>query len=327
MRTAGGTPGRPPVQVQVGPAGQVRQETGPFHERAQPGQRRRAGTDLLAEDRDRPGVRVDQAHQRAQRGGLPGAVRPQEAEDLAPLHAQRQPVHRELAVPVALGQTGDLQGYSGITGDHGSGPQQTSPRETSPCETTRAPPPGQQDHRRRGQRGDRRGPGPPGRAAPRDLQRRIRRHGQVRGGQRHPVGRCRPRRGVAEIGAGQDQAEPVSRGELVVHRGQRHGDGPAWGRPAAGRTVCRTGYPHRRGQAERQRGVPGLINVVYRGEDGDVRGATEPDPDGGRAGLLQRRGERGRGERGALAGHREAQRRPSPGRAAPTWTVARRPAG
>ena len=50
VRPGGGPPGGPPVQVQVGPAGQVRQEPGSFDERPEPGQRGRAGPDLLAED-------------------------------------------------------------------------------------------------------------------------------------------------------------------------------------------------------------------------------------------------------------------------------------
>jgi hypothetical protein len=55
---------------------------------------RRAARDLVAEDRGGTARRPDQAHQRANRRGLAGAVRPDEAEDMAALDRERDAAER-----------------------------------------------------------------------------------------------------------------------------------------------------------------------------------------------------------------------------------------
>ena len=52
---------------------------------------------LLAEERHRARRRQDQAEQDVERRGLAGAVGAEEADDLAPLHRERQPCQRERA--------------------------------------------------------------------------------------------------------------------------------------------------------------------------------------------------------------------------------------
>src|SRR5262249_506623 len=106
-------PGRPPPAGRGRPPPQRRAPAPPpapgtREDGAGGGQGGRSGGHPPAEDRDRAGVRVQQAHQRPQRGRLPRAVRPEQPQYLAARHAQRQVVHRELAVAVPLDQPGDL---------------------------------------------------------------------------------------------------------------------------------------------------------------------------------------------------------------------------
>ncbi len=100
-RAAGGLP----VQLQVLPAGQVRQEARALHEGADPRQHGRSGPDGVAEDADLAVVRCDQAHQHTQGGGLARAVGSEQTEHLALLDAEGQLAHRVpvggLRVPLA----------------------------------------------------------------------------------------------------------------------------------------------------------------------------------------------------------------------------------
>src|SRR5262249_28492695 len=55
---------------------------------------RRRPADVLAEEADRPAARVIEAVDRAQRGRLPGAVRPDQRDDLAVVHLDRDALER-----------------------------------------------------------------------------------------------------------------------------------------------------------------------------------------------------------------------------------------
>ena len=129
-------------------------------------------------------------------------------------------------------------------------------------------------------------------------------HRQLRPGHGHPVRGRRRWGGVGEIGGGQHEAEPVPGGKPVVHGGELDSDHAPSGRP---------GDPQRRDKLERQRHVASLVDIVDLGEKRDIGGAADPNTDRGRAGYLERRGQRGRVESRPLAGHVEgeaARRRP-----------------
>ena len=105
-RAAGGLP----VELQVVPAGQVRQEAGALDERAQPGQHRGAG--------DRPAwpkIRISPASGWIRPISirsvvvLPAPLGPSRPSTWPVLHPERQVVDRQLAVAVGLGQPADPQ--------------------------------------------------------------------------------------------------------------------------------------------------------------------------------------------------------------------------
>jgi hypothetical protein len=78
------------------------------------------GDGVEAEDADRPGVRSPEALDALHRGGLARAVRPEQRDDRARLHAQRHPVH-DGAVAVALDEVDDLdRGVHGSSSQNGS---------------------------------------------------------------------------------------------------------------------------------------------------------------------------------------------------------------
>ena len=79
----------------VGARGHVRVEPRRLHESRDALQRRGAlGDRIAAEQAHRAGRRVDQPEQHAQRGGLAGAVGPQEAVDVTAVDRQIDVVHR-----------------------------------------------------------------------------------------------------------------------------------------------------------------------------------------------------------------------------------------
>jgi hypothetical protein len=87
--------------LQVVAPGQERVERRPFDHRADARKGGR-GSGALAEHGHGAGRRPHETEQHAQRGALPGAVRPQEAVHLAPPHAQVEPIDRDrLAVALA----------------------------------------------------------------------------------------------------------------------------------------------------------------------------------------------------------------------------------
>src|SRR5690606_30283224 len=153
----------------------------------------------------------DQTHQHAQRGGLAGAVRAEQAEDLAAFDAEGQVPH---GVPVggagvALAQSGDLQGQAGPFGvgcrGRGAAAAGEDQDQGGDGSGERQPPhPG-------GQRGRRGGHG--GRGGHRQVALDV-----------DGVGGGGGRGGIAEVGRGDDQAEAVALAHLVVDGGQRERD-------------------------------------------------------------------------------------------------------
>jgi hypothetical protein len=203
---------------------------------------------------------MQQAHERAQGGGLARTVGPEQAEDLPPFHPQRQVIHRQLAIPEPLGQASDLQRHIG-----------EFRHEAAPA----AGPAGHQDQRGGHQRGRGRCPHPPRHPAGDHGQRRVPGHGHAPPGQCQLVDGRPGRAGVGEVGGGQHEPEPVAGREVVVEPGQRHTDHPA--------TLC-AGDPHRRHQLAGQGGVARLVDVVDLGEQRHHRRPGDPEPDRGGAG-------------------------------------------
>ena len=216
---------------------------GPSTNDAEPGQGRRPGVHLAAEDRDRAGVRVHQAHQRAQRRGLAGAVRPEQAENLAVLHPQRQAVHRELPVARnAWSARRSPAAHRRARRISSSRPRLRRSSRISAAAARAAAGAAQAHH-----------------GAPLPVTVSAGSVGTVRPArQRDPVDRGRRRGGVGEVGRGQYQPEPVAGREAVVDR-------------RAGVTVTvaaalRAADPQRRGQVIGQDRVAALVHVVDLGE-------------------------------------------------------------
>src|SRR5262249_42568227 len=72
------------------------------------------GAEIVPGDPDRARARAEDAREAAERRGLPGAVRPDEAQDLAARHAQGDAAHGPGAV-VALLEVRDLQRRHGFS--------------------------------------------------------------------------------------------------------------------------------------------------------------------------------------------------------------------
>ncbi|ESU47784.1 hypothetical protein P376_4235 [Streptomyces sp. HCCB10043] len=318
VRVLGGAAGGLPVQVEVGPPGEVRQEARALDEGAHPGEDRRSRPDGLPEDADLALVGGDEPHEHAQRGRLARAVGSQQPEHLALLDAEGQLAH---GVPVdglgvLLREPGDLERYVGEFRVRGG---------------RRGPPPGgDQERGRDDERGGREAPGPPregGRGSRHggcggDGQRSVQGH-VVRGG----FGRGR----VTEVRRGEHEAQPVSGVELVVHGGQGQldrlallvGGDPVGGDELVGQDLLPAVRRHVVHLAEEHR-VPVAVGLhVHRdgGRAGDAYGAVqrgglepaelsreverEPDAEGGEL-----------GESAADAGHGRDGRRHGSGRVA-----------
>ena len=175
---------------------------GPSTNEPEPGQGRRPGRTSPPEDRDRARVGLDQAHQHPQRGRLARPVRAEQPEDLAALHPQGHPVHREVTVLEPLGQLGDLQRHAARspgTGDRSTGAGGARRRgraasRISPPATAAASGAAQVHH---------------GRPPLDTSQGRVRRQRRARGRPGDLVDGRGRRGGVAEVGGGQHEPEPV----------------------------------------------------------------------------------------------------------------------
>jgi hypothetical protein len=112
----------------------VGQESGAFDEGPHPRQYGGTRGDPLAEHPDLPLGRPNQAHQHAQRGGLAGAVRPQQAQDPAGLDPEAHVADSAIAVVVGLAQTTNHQRDGGITDGGVTHARPASPSQSEHCD-------------------------------------------------------------------------------------------------------------------------------------------------------------------------------------------------